>query len=60
MVGDVNLFFNDHDDPYSAEIEIMIAGMYGWRSFKNDMWLRSGAFEQTKDVHFFLKKKNRI
>ncbi|KAF9922030.1 N-acetyltransferase 9 [Linnemannia zychae] len=25
MVGDVNLFFNDHDDPYSAEIEIMIA-----------------------------------
>ncbi|KAG0208210.1 N-acetyltransferase 9 [Mortierella sp. GBA30] len=26
MVGDVNLFFNDHDDPHSAEIEIMIAG----------------------------------
>ncbi|KAF9144638.1 N-acetyltransferase 9 [Mortierella sp. GBA39] len=25
MVGDVNLFFNDHDDPHSAEIEIMIA-----------------------------------
>ncbi|KAJ3100072.1 hypothetical protein HDU97_002508 [Phlyctochytrium planicorne] len=25
MVGDVNLYFNDHDDPYSAEIEIMIA-----------------------------------
>ncbi|KAI1308389.1 N-acetyltransferase 9 [Mortierella claussenii] len=25
MVGDVNLFFNDHDDAYSAEIEIMIA-----------------------------------
>ncbi|KAG0373914.1 N-acetyltransferase 9 [Mortierella sp. AD032] len=26
MVGDVNLFFNDHDDPHAAEIEIMIAG----------------------------------
>ncbi|KAG0365849.1 N-acetyltransferase 9 [Gamsiella multidivaricata] len=26
MVGDVNLFFNDHDDPRSAEIEIMVAG----------------------------------
>ncbi|KAF9121480.1 N-acetyltransferase 9 [Mortierella sp. 14UC] len=25
MVGDVNLFFNDHDDPHAAEIEIMIA-----------------------------------
>ncbi|KAI8358273.1 N-acetyltransferase 9-like protein [Mortierella sp. GBAus27b] len=25
MAGDVNLFFNDHDDPHSAEIEIMIA-----------------------------------
>ena len=25
MVGDVNLFYNDHDDPHSAEIEIMIA-----------------------------------
>ncbi|KAK3580059.1 hypothetical protein CHS0354_001012 [Potamilus streckersoni] len=25
MVGDVNLFFNDPDDPSSAEIEIMIA-----------------------------------
>ncbi|KAI7824049.1 N-acetyltransferase 9 [Gamsiella multidivaricata] len=25
MVGDVNLFFNDHDDPRSAEIEIMVA-----------------------------------
>jgi hypothetical protein len=28
MAGDVNLFFNDHDDPHSAEIEIMIAGKY--------------------------------
>lgn len=26
MVGDVNLFFNDADDPHAAEIEIMIAG----------------------------------
>ena len=26
MVGDVNLFFNEIDDPSSAEIEIMIAG----------------------------------
>ena len=26
MVGDVNLFFNEPDDPSSAEIEIMIAG----------------------------------
>ncbi|TPX67328.1 hypothetical protein SpCBS45565_g03880 [Spizellomyces sp. 'palustris'] len=25
MVGDVNLFFNDHDDPHSAELELMIA-----------------------------------
>ncbi|KAJ3299117.1 N-acetyltransferase 9 [Borealophlyctis nickersoniae] len=25
MIGDVNLFFNDHDDPHSAEIEIMVA-----------------------------------
>jgi RimJ/RimL family protein N-acetyltransferase len=25
MVGDVNLYFNDHDDPFSVEIEIMIA-----------------------------------
>ena len=28
MAGDVNLFFNDPDD-LVAEIEIMIAGMYG-------------------------------
>ena len=27
MVGDVNLFFNDHDDPHSAELEIMVAGL---------------------------------
>lgn len=25
MVGDVNLFFNDHDDATSAELEVMIA-----------------------------------
>ncbi|KAJ3219505.1 hypothetical protein HDU67_000918 [Dinochytrium kinnereticum] len=25
MVGDVNLYFNDHDDAHSAEIEVMIA-----------------------------------
>eukprot|EP00042_Codosiga_hollandica_P018093 m.51940 g.51940 ORF g.51940 m.51940 type:complete len:146 (-) comp48388_c0_seq1:41-478(-) len=25
MAGDVNLFFNDHDDPHSAEVEVMIA-----------------------------------
>lgn len=25
MVGDVNLFWNDHDDPNCAEIEIMVA-----------------------------------
>lgn len=27
MVGDVNLFFNDTDDPHSAELEIMVAGI---------------------------------
>ena len=26
MVGDVNLFFNDSDNPSLAEIELMIAG----------------------------------
>ena len=26
MIGDVNLFFNEEDEPRSAEIEIMIAG----------------------------------
>ncbi|KAI8823090.1 GNAT domain-containing protein [Fimicolochytrium jonesii] len=25
MIGDVNLYWNDHDDPHSAEIEVMIA-----------------------------------
>ncbi len=25
MIGDVNLFFNDNEDPHSAELEIMIA-----------------------------------
>jgi RimJ/RimL family protein N-acetyltransferase len=25
MVGDVNLYWNDHDDPNTAEIEIMVA-----------------------------------
>ncbi|KAI9913607.1 hypothetical protein PsorP6_005150 [Peronosclerospora sorghi] len=25
MAGDVNLFFNDYDDPHASEIEIMIA-----------------------------------
>lgn len=25
MAGDVNLFFNDYDDPHACEIEIMIA-----------------------------------
>ncbi|XP_037287052.1 microtubule-associated Nat9 isoform X2 [Rhipicephalus microplus] len=27
MIGDVNLFFNDHDRPRDAEIEVMIAGV---------------------------------
>jgi len=26
MVGDVNLFFNDSNDPALAEVEVMIAG----------------------------------
>jgi len=26
MVGDVNVFFNNPDEPHTAEIEIMIAG----------------------------------
>ena len=26
MVGDVNLFLNDEENPHTAEIEIMIAG----------------------------------
>ena len=26
MIGDVNLFFNDSDNPSLAEIELMIAG----------------------------------
>lgn len=25
MIGDINLFLNDQDDPHSGEIEIMIA-----------------------------------
>lgn len=25
MAGDVNLFFNDYDDPHACEMEIMIA-----------------------------------
>ena len=25
MVGDVNLYWNDHDEPNTAEIEIMVA-----------------------------------
>lgn len=25
MIGDVNLFFTDNEDPHSAEVEIMIA-----------------------------------
>ena len=28
MVGDVNFFFNEDENKSSAEIEIMIAGMY--------------------------------
>ena len=26
MIGDVNLFLNNEDDPTEAEIEVMIAG----------------------------------
>lgn len=26
MIGDVNLYLNDQDDPKASEIEIMIAG----------------------------------
>lgn len=26
MIGDVNLFFNDADNPHAAEVELMIAG----------------------------------
>ena len=26
MIGDVNLYLNDQDDPKAAEIEVMIAG----------------------------------
>ena len=25
MAGDVNLYWNDHDDPNTAEIEVMVA-----------------------------------
>jgi hypothetical protein len=25
MAGDVNLFFNDHEDAHSAEVEVMVA-----------------------------------
>lgn len=32
MVGDVNLFFNDLDNPSLAEIELMIAGEYDRQS----------------------------
>lgn len=33
MIGDVNLYLNDQDDPRKAEIEIMIAGNYNTISY---------------------------
>lgn len=37
MAGDVNLFFNDHEDPRACEIEIMVAeAKYRRQGFAKD------------------------
>lgn len=37
MAGDVNLFFNDYDDPHACEIEIMVAeAKYRRQGFAKD------------------------
>ncbi|KAG0019878.1 N-acetyltransferase 9 [Entomortierella chlamydospora] len=53
MVGDVNLFFNDHDDPHSAEIEIMIAA---YRSLGTTRITAKISTENKGSIQLFLSR----
>ena len=58
MVGDVNLYFNDHDDAHAAEIEIMIADVSARRKglASEALRLMQGYAMENLDVSRFVAK----
>lgn len=58
MVGDVNLYFNDHDDANAAEIEIMIADVSARRKglASEALRLMQGYAMENLDVSRFIAK----
>ncbi|EGZ17551.1 hypothetical protein PHYSODRAFT_560159 [Phytophthora sojae] len=58
MAGDVNLFFNDYDDPHACEMEIMIAeDKYRRKGFAEEAvkLMMAYATSQLKVTRFFCK-----
>ncbi|RMX64584.1 hypothetical protein DD238_004976 [Peronospora effusa] len=56
MAGDVNLFFNDHEDPHACEVEIMIAE----EKYRRNGFAEEALRRNLNKWHFCLRYNNRL